>query len=61
MTKAELILEHADLVEAAIQVIRSAVASGMHWDDLTALIKKLQQVGGVRARVCTNVCVIGLC
>lgn len=33
--KAELILEHADLVEAAIQIIRSAVASGMHWDDLS--------------------------
>ena len=33
--KAELILEHADLVEAAIQIIRSAVASGMPWDDLS--------------------------
>ncbi len=60
MTKAELILEHADLVEAAIQVIRSAVASGMHWDDLTALIKKLQQVG-VCVPACANACVIGLC
>jgi len=43
--KAELILEHANLVEAAIQIIRSAVASGMNWDDLGALIKQQQQAG----------------